>query len=94
MAYRIIYEWQKEKELTKRHHLSPGAVLGLMAVAGALAVRLLVPQSAEVFRGLLHPLTDETAIAALGDLVSQVGGGVPLEDAAEAFCREVIGHGQ
>lgn len=93
MAYRITYEWQKEKELEKKPGLSIGAIIGMLAVAAALAVRLLVPQSETVFRELLHPLTDEHTISALAELMEQVGEGAPVPEAVTAFCQEIIGNG-
>ena len=93
MAYRITYQWDREKKLMKTRKLSFGTVLSLTAVATAVAIRLLVPQSAEVFRQLLYPLMDEFTIVALGEMVGQIGDGTPMGEAVTAFCREIIING-
>lgn len=62
-------------------------------MAVVFGIRLLFPESAAVFRELLHPFTDEAAVEALGDLVEQIGEGISIGDAVTTFCREIIANG-
>lgn len=93
MAYQITYEWQKERKLARKPGTSGWMILGPLVVAVALAVRLLVPQSEQVFRELLHPFTDECTASAFSDMIGRIGEGMALSEAVTAFCREIIEHG-
>ena len=94
MAYRISYEWNREPKDTGKIRPSIGVMLGAALVTAAVAVRLLFPQTAQVFRELMHPLGDETTIAAFSEMVERIGHGTSVEDAVTVFCREILEHGQ
>lgn len=93
MAYRITYEWQKERKLARKPGISGWMILGPLVVVAAVALRLLVPQSELVFRELLHPLTDECTASAFVDMVGSIGDGMSLPEAVTAFCLEIMKHG-
>lgn len=93
MAYRIIYDWEKERILgEKRKFPALTAVCVAVAVAAAL-FRLLYPQSDWILDGLLYPLGDEFTMSAFGGMVEQIGDGMPVTEAVAAFCREIIANG-
>ena len=92
MAYRITYSWQKEAKLSKKAALPFWKLLGLAALCGALLLRLLIPQSEQLFRELLHPLTDEYTVSAFVNMVEEIGDGTPVPEAVTSFCREIIAH--
>lgn len=94
MAYRITYGWENEPNEERNRMVSPGLVLGVMAVTAALLIRLLIPQSDRYFRVLLHPLTDEYTQSMFADMVDGIGAGVPVSEAVTVFCREIIENGQ
>lgn len=93
MAYRITYEWQKEHKLIHNRKRPAAVYLSILLAASILAVRLLIPESGEVFQELLHPLTDEVAAQAFAEFVSDIEAGTPFAEAAEVFCGEIIANG-
>ena len=93
MAYRISYQWSKERELRKRGAFPVKIWAGVLLVAAAVAIRVLVPQSDSLFRALLHPLTDHAFLSALGSLVTDLTNGIGFGEAVTVFCSEIIAHG-
>ena len=90
MAYRITYEWQREEELVQTTAFPLWKVIGMAAICGALLLRLMIPQSMQVFRELLHPLTDEYTVSAFATMVEEIGDGIPVSEAVMTFCRDII----
>jgi len=90
MAYRITYAWQKEEKLVQTTAFPLWKVIGMAVLCGALLLRLLMPQSEQLFRELMHPLTDEYTISAFATMVEEIGDGIPVSEAVMAFCRDII----
>lgn len=90
MAYSIAYTWDKEKDLIKQKCSARPYLPGVLILTGILALRLLMPEAASPIRQLLHPLTDDTTIQALGELSSDLMEGTPFQEAFTAFCQEII----
>lgn len=91
MAYRITYAWQKEEKLSKAA-IPVWKLFVTAAVCSVLLLRLLVPQTEQLFRELLYPLTDEFTVSAFTEMVGDISDGIPVYDALTAFCREIIDH--
>lgn len=61
---------------------------GLLLVC--LLVRLLWPASMDKLRQMLIPGDPEVTGRAASEMVSQLHEGVPVGDAVQAFCREIL----
>ena len=93
MSYSITYTWEREPEPRKKASMIPAIVSGLALIAGAVAFRLLVPQSDALVEQLFHPLTDAETLSAVSELTERLKDGVPMVEAVTAFCREILQHG-
>ena len=90
MAYRINYHWEKERTLLTGRRISPMIWVWIAIAAAAITIRLLVPQSQEIWSGLTHPLLDEQTALAAAELIGQLRDGCPMPEAVTAFCREIL----
>lgn len=85
MAYRIDYQATKKVRGMEKRTASLPAV----AAALVLGAILLWPRGAETLRGLLIPGDAVVTVAALEDLAVDLREGQSMEEALDAFCRQV-----
>ena len=58
-----------------------------------MALRLLMPETGDLIRQLLHPMLDDTTWIAVAALTEDLTEGVPMGEAVAVFCQEVLRHG-
>lgn len=93
MSYRITYgEGRIKKKAVSLPKIKWKPILVGISAA-ALAVTLVVPGGRLWLRDLILPGDEEVTVGALEVLVEDLGNGVSLEEAVDAFCYEII-HGQ
>ena len=93
MAYRITYgEGSIQKQSVKLTKIRWKPIL-LGICVSALALTLVIPGGRIWLRDLILPGDEEVTAVALEDLAQNLGNGVSLEEAVDAFCYEII-HGQ
>jgi hypothetical protein len=93
MAYRITYgdgNIQKQSVRTRKIKWKP-ILVGISV--SALAVTLFIPAGRLWLRDMILPGDEQITAGALEDLAEDLGNGVSLGDAVDAFCYEII-HGQ
>lgn len=93
MAYSITYPWVGKREPKGPGKRMPALVPGVIVLLGILGMRLLIPEFDNIVSALLHPLTDGETMAAVGELLSCLAEGMPVDEAVTAFCLEILQHG-
>ena len=91
MGYQIRYDAGKAvKTGLKERKSSPMgmAMAGLVLVC--LLMRLFWPAGMDKLRQMVIPGDPEVTGRAASELVSQIHEGVPVGDAVQAFCREIL----
>lgn len=92
MAYRIVYQWDKEKSIQKPRSKKRWVVITAMVFAAVLGYRLMFPDSGYL-EALFLPFTDEFVWESFTDMIHHLEQGVPLVDAVAVFCTEVLSNG-
>ena len=93
MAYRITYsEGSISKQTVASRKINWKPIL-IGVFAGVLALTLVIPAGRLWLRDLLLPGDEDITAGALEALAEDLGDGVPLGEAVDAFCYEII-HGQ
>ena len=64
MAYRIIYQWDRENSLNKKKSEFPWITIALIALATVVIIRMLIPNSV-ILETLFYPFTDKAVWEAL-----------------------------
>ena len=93
MGYRISYENGRIKKHTVKEHRIGFKPIGIGLTSAALAITMMVPQGRLWLRDLLLPGDEEITAAALDSMVDQLRQGEPVEEALEAFCKEILAGG-
>ena len=91
MGYQIRYDAGKAVKtgLKERKRSAVGMVAaGLVALC--LFVRLFWPAGMDKLRRMVFPGDPEVTGRAAEQMVSQIHEGVPVGDAVQAFCREIL----
>jgi hypothetical protein len=93
MAYRITYsEGSISKQTVASRKINRKPIL-IGIFAGVLALTLVIPAGRLWLRDLLLPGDEDITAGALEALAEDLGDGVSLGEAVDAFCYEII-HGQ
>ena len=91
MGYQIRYDAGKAVKtgLKERKRSAVGMVAAAL-VAVCLLVRLFWPAGADKLRQAVMPGDPEITGRAASEMVSQIHEGVPVGDAVQAFCRQIL----
>ena len=89
MSYQIIYSGKNQREPRKKNSF------GFVGVAAIFAVWFLVytiffPKQAQNFREIFFPFGSPEVQTAFSNLTEELREGTSFEDAAQAFCLELI----
>ena len=94
MGYRIMYDGSSGKyEVKKERPLGLAAMTGLCFGVFLLATCLFWTEGREVLNEYLIPGDNQVTLQAARSMRDDLRSGARLEDALEAFCREVIQSG-
>ena len=92
MAYRIIYQWDRENSLNKKKSEFPWITIALIALATVVIIRMLIPNSV-ILETLFYPFTDKAVWEAFGNMIEQLEQGASVGEAMTVFCTEVLSDG-
>ena len=89
MSYQIIYGGKSQRQPSKKK------AFGLVAVAAVFAAWFFVytiffPKQAQNFREIFFPFGSPEVQTAFSNLTEELREGTSFEDAAQAFCLELI----
>ena len=93
MSYRIEYQPMKRPGSRQGGSLRRPALTGMFFLLFVFLVDAFWPQGREMLRELLIPGDPDVTVEAFGVFANAIQSGSPFGDAAEAFCRTVMGHG-
>ena len=93
MSYRIEYQPMKWPGSRERGSLRRAALTGVFFLLYLLLVDAFWPQGRELLRELLIPGDPDVTMEAFGIFAHAIQSGSPFADAAEVFCRTIMGHG-
>lgn len=91
MGYQIRYDAGKAVKIAlKERKASAIGVLAAGLVVACLLMRLIWPAGVDKLRQMVFPGDPEVTGRAAEQMVSQIHEGVPVGDAVQAFCREIL----
>lgn len=91
MGYQIRYDAGKAvKTGLKERKASAIGVLAAGLAVVCLLMRLIWPAGVDKLRQMVFPGDPEVTGRAAEQMVSQIHEGVPVGDAVQAFCREIL----
>lgn len=89
MAYTITYPRGRAEKKPILSPVSHYLILCVLLVSIILSVQFLW----NAYPALLHPLTDQRTQEAWAEMTRQIGQGIPVPEAVEAFCRQILNNG-
>ena len=91
MGYQIRYDAGKAvKTGLKERKLSAIGIMAAGLLVACLLVRMFWPAGADKLRQMVFPGDPEVTGRAAAEMVSQIHDGVPVGDAVQTFCREIL----